>query len=78
MERHLVCNNPQCLFVLDRYINGGSLDGVQNIVRRCPACGSGWSTSCPFCNQTLIVNFIQGRPHAACCGHRLQAATKVA
>jgi hypothetical protein len=78
MERHLVCNNLQCLFILDRRMNGASLDGVQDIVKKCPACGSSWSSVCPFCNQTLIVKFIGGQPHATCCGHRLQAATKVA
>ncbi len=74
MENVLVCENPRCHFVLDRRINGTSLDGVQKIVKKCPACGSGWSSSCPYCDQPLAVNFADGHLIAACCGRSLADA----
>ena len=73
MDKYLVCSNPACRFVLDRGLNGTSLDGVQKILKTCPACGSDWSSSCPFCSEPLTVNFIDGLPSSACCGHKLRA-----
>lgn len=78
MQRHLICTNPGCIFILDSHIDGASLNGVQNIVKKCPSCGSGWSSLCPFCNQELVVGFVEGLAHTGCCGRRLQAATQAA
>jgi predicted amidophosphoribosyltransferase len=75
MDKYLVCSNPGCLFILDRRVNGTSLDGVQKILKTCPACGSDWSSSCPYCADPLTVNFVEGLPCSACCGHKLRAET---
>jgi len=53
MERFMVCDNPGCRFILDRRINGKSLDGAQLVLKKCPACGGDWSAACPSCNQPL-------------------------
>jgi hypothetical protein len=42
MKYFLVCSNPACRMILDRRINGESLDGVGKIVKKCPECGSAW------------------------------------
>lgn len=78
MYKYLVCCNPECRFILDRRVNGTSLDGVQKILKTCPACGSDWSSSCPYCGQALAVNFVDGLPHSACCGHKLRAEVRAA
>ena len=78
MNHFLVCENPSCRFILDRRINGESLDGVRKILKQCPECGSDWSSSCPFCDQTLSVSFIGGIPHSGCCGQRLRVEVKAA
>lgn len=47
MERFLVCKNLKCHFVLDRRINGQSVDGAHHILEKCPACGGlGHPTVC--------------------------------
>jgi hypothetical protein len=78
MNHFLVCENPGCRFILDRRVNGESLDGVRKILKECPGCGSDWSSSCPFCEQTLTVSFVAGLPHSACCGHKLRAEARAA
>ena len=47
MERYFICNNPECRFVLDRRINGKSVDGAHLILKKCPACGGAWRLSRP-------------------------------
>ena len=64
MERFLICSNPKCHFVLDRRINGKSLDGAQLILKRCPARGGEWSSTCLSCTQALAVKFMDGLPHS--------------
>jgi hypothetical protein len=78
MNHFLVCENPSCRFILDRRINGEALDGVRGIINQCPECGNDWSSSCPFCDQALTINFVNGLPHAACCGRKLRADAKAA
>jgi hypothetical protein len=78
MDSHLICNNPGCRFILDRRINGASLDGVRNIVKQCPECGSDWSSLCPFCERPLGVRFLTGLPHSVCCGRILRGDLLVA
>jgi hypothetical protein len=78
MARFLICNNPECRFVLDRRINGASLDGVQKILKTCPSCCSDWSSACPFCDRPFDVAFIGGLPHSACCRHKLRPETRAA
>jgi hypothetical protein len=73
VDKYLVCSNTGCRFILDRRVNGTSLDGVQKILKTCPACSSDWSISCPYCAQALTVHFIHGLPHSACCGHKIRA-----
>jgi hypothetical protein len=77
MERFSVCKNPQCRFVLDR---GGSRDSAENqqFLKECPACGSGWSSACPFCNQSLDISFVAGLPISACCRRRPRAEARAA
>jgi hypothetical protein len=72
MARFLICINPECRFILDRRLNGASLDGVQKILRTCPACHTDWSSLCPFCDHAFDVTFVAGRPVSACCRHALR------
>lgn len=78
MERFLVCNNPKCHFILDRRLNGRSLDGAQLILKKCPACGGGWSSTCPSCSQALVMKWVGGLPKSACCDHKPRAAARAA
>jgi hypothetical protein len=78
MNHFLVCENPRCRFILDRRVNGQSLDGARKILKECPACGGNWSSSCAFCGRVLIVSFVNGLPHTACCRHKLRAEAKAA
>ena len=73
MERFLVCNNPKCHFVLDRYINGK--DCAHLILKKCPDCGGDWSATCPACMHALAVKLVGGMPHSVCCerGHATNA-----
>ena len=67
MSRFLVCENAKCRFLLDRRINGSSMDGVRTIVKKCPACGGSWSSTCPTCGHELAVKMSGGLPHPVCC-----------
>lgn len=78
MNHFLVCENPECRYILDRRVNGESLDGVRKIVKQCPECGGDWSSTCPFCDQALTISFVGGLPHSACRGHRLRAEARAA
>jgi hypothetical protein len=78
MDHFLVCNNAQCRFVLDRRINGKSLDAAQLILKKCPACGGAWSTSCPSCTQALAVKMVGGLPRFACCERKPAANARAA
>jgi hypothetical protein len=78
MNHFLICENQRCRFILDRRVNGESLDGVRKILRQCPTCGSDWSSSCPFCDEALTINFVDRLPHTACCGRRLRVEAKAA
>mgnify|MGYP001411275470 CR=1 FL=1 len=77
MDRFLICENRKCRFILDRRVNGTSLDGVHRILRKCPDCGHAWSSRCPFCSQSIEMKFVAGIPHSACCGQRLRAEANV-
>jgi hypothetical protein len=78
MDRFLVCASSKCRFVLDRRINGASLDGVQDIVKKCPSCGASWSTTCPSCGQALAVKLVRGLPHSVCCDRKSHAGAAAA
>jgi hypothetical protein len=78
MERFLVCKNPKCHFVLDRRINGKSPDGAHLILKKCPACGGEWSSTCPSCAQPLDMKLVRGLPHAVCCDRKLDANVRAA
>jgi hypothetical protein len=72
MDSSLICENPACRFVLDGRVRGKSAEGLQSVVRNCPACGHGWSSLCPFCERVLTVRFVGGLPRSACCGRKLR------
>jgi hypothetical protein len=78
MERFLVCNNTKCHFVLDRRINGKSVDGAHLILKKCPVCGGAWSSTCPSCMQTLAMKLVGGLPHAVCCERKPDAKARAA
>lgn len=78
MERYSICENPKCHFVLDRRINGKSLDGAQLILKKCPTCGGDWSSTCPSCRLTLAVKLVGGLPYAVCCDRRPHAKARAA
>lgn len=78
MERFVVCNNPSCRFILDRRIDGKSLDGAQLILKKCPACGGDWSLTCPACSQALATKVVGGLPHSVCCEGKPNAKARAA
>ncbi|HKW56194.1 MAG TPA: hypothetical protein VJN42_02465 [Candidatus Acidoferrum sp.] len=67
MARFFICDNPKCRFLMDRRVNGRTLNGTQFIVKKCPVCGGNWSTTCPSCGQPLAVKIAGGLPYAMCC-----------
>jgi len=78
MDIYLICKNQSCRFVIDRRVNGKSLDIPQLILKECPACGSAWSSTCPSCSRALTIKFADGLPRLGCCGQRLRAEAKAA
>lgn len=73
MDSHIICSNPGCRFILDRRVNGASLDGVRKIIKQCPECGGDWSSVCPFCEKPLTVKIANKLPISVCCGRKLRA-----
>jgi hypothetical protein len=78
MNHYLICANAKCRFLLDRRLNGKSMDGVQSILKTCPSCGGAWSSTCPACGQALAVKQSSGQPHAVCCVQKLHPNTRAA
>jgi ssDNA-binding Zn-finger/Zn-ribbon topoisomerase 1 len=78
MDHFSICRNPKCRFVLDRRVNGKSLEDPLLILKKCPACGGGWSSTCPFCGQALTLKLIDRHLHSSCCGQRLQPRARAA
>jgi hypothetical protein len=78
MDHFLLCKNPSCRFLLDRRLNGRSPDNSELILKKCPACGGAWSSTCPFCGRALSVSFADGFPHSACCEQRLRGEAQAA
>jgi hypothetical protein len=78
MERFLICNNPKCRFVLDRRIDGKSLDGAQFILKNCPVCGGDWSSTCPSCALPLAMKLVDDLPQSVCCDRKPDAAARAA
>ncbi len=76
MEHFLVCKNPKCHFVLDRRINGESVDGAHLILKKCPACGGAWSDKCPSCSQPLAMRLTGGILRSACCLRKPDASAR--
>lgn len=77
MERYLICENHKCRFILDRRIDGRPLDGAQ-ILKKCPACGSDWTSTCPSCSLALAVKLVNGIPHTVCCDRKSNAKARAA
>lgn len=78
MTRFLICDNPQCRFIMDLRVNGRTLNGTQFILKKCPSCGGSWSPTCPSCHQALVVKEVRGLPHSACCQSRPAAGARAA
>jgi hypothetical protein len=78
MTRFLICENPKCRFILDSHIDGHSVSGAQLIVKNCPVCGGGWSSTCPSCGQALAVKVLGGLPHTHCCERKPHAKARAA
>jgi hypothetical protein len=78
MERFLICKNPKCHFVLDRRINGQSVDGAHHILKKCPACGGVWSSNCPSCSQPLAMRLVGGILHSVCCTGKTHTRARAA
>jgi hypothetical protein len=78
MAHFLNCENPRCRFILDLRLNGKVLSDPQRIVKRCPACGGAWSSTCPCCDRPLSIKLIHGLLHAACCDKRLHPQSMAA
>lgn len=66
MENYLICGNPSCRFVVDMQETRKPLRRSLSFLSECTECGSPWSSSCPFCAQTLSVIW---RGHHAVCAH---------
>lgn len=78
MDHYLICSNSKCRFILDRLINGKSMDGAHLVLKKCPACGGDWTSICPSCSLTLAVRLTGGVPHAACCERKAHAKARAA
>lgn len=78
MDHYSICENPGCRYILDRRVNGKSLHDPQFILKKCPACGGAWSSTCPSCGQALAMKLLGGLPYSACCGRKLHAKAKAA
>jgi len=78
MNRFLVCANAKCCFVLDRRINGSSLNRLQQVLTKCPACGSQWSSNCPSCGEALTVKSVAGRLRRVCCSTKAHSRAEIA
>ena len=70
MERFLICNNSKCHFVLDRRIDGKSLNGAHLMLKKCPDCGGDWSSTCPSCARPLAMKLVEGLPQSKCCDRK--------
>ena len=70
--KFLICENPNCRFILD-------LRQAREVVRRtsliqkgCPECGGRWSERCPHCSQNLEVIWSDNHPCCEFCNRALQ------
>jgi hypothetical protein len=73
MKHFLMCENPQCRFVLDCGGQGAFRTLAQIGLPNCPECGAQWSAKCPFCIGSLTVAWIDRLPHCSICRRRLRA-----
>jgi hypothetical protein len=73
MARFLICSNSKCHLVLDRYVNGRSLNGLSTSLPTCPSCGGSWSSTCPSCGHALAVRLDAERPRRICCAAKRKA-----
>jgi hypothetical protein len=69
LEKYLICENPQCRFVISLRENNRFVQRSELILSACPECNSRWSGHCPFCFQTLEVVWQNKYP---CCSHCAQ------
>jgi hypothetical protein len=75
LEYYLICTNPACRFIVNLREGGQELERSKLVIDECPECGNPWSSSCPFCDQSLEV--VQRGSFSFCsrCGRSLQAGT---
>jgi hypothetical protein len=66
VEEFLICKNRECRFLISLREGGKLLRREDLILSACPECSHEWSSRCPFCLQTLKVNWQNGVP---CCSH---------
>lgn len=78
MDHLLICKNARCRFVLDARVNGKLQADSHLVLKSCPACGSQWSSACPFCGAALTMKLMDGLPSSSCCSRRLRADAKAA
>ena len=74
MNRYLICENAACYFVLEVSSQERQAIRRQPILTACPECGSNFGATCPFSGRLLLVQWLGGLPHCACCRRRLQAS----
>jgi hypothetical protein len=73
MDHFLICENPNCRFVVDTLIEGKTPANGSFVLHACPECGGKWSATCPYSGRALIVRWFQGLPHCLCCTRKLLA-----
>jgi hypothetical protein len=73
----VICKNPRCRFILDRRIDGKSLDNAR-VLKKCPAGAGDWTSICPCCGQALAVKLIDELPYPSFCGQKLSAKAQAA
>ena len=73
MTRYLICENAACYFVLE--VSNQERQGIRRhpSLSACPECGSNFRPTCPFSGRPLLVQWLGGLPHCACCRRKLQA-----
>jgi len=73
MNHYLVCENPNCRFVLDIRVDGKRLASRRFILSKCPQCGGKWSATSPLPRHALGALWMNRLPHCSCCSRKLSA-----
>ena len=70
MSLFVICENPGCHFVVEVSNQKHQATRRQSILSACPECGGNLSPTCPFSGRVLVVQWLGGLPHCACCHRR--------